>query len=280
MAKLNIILLLVITLSFGGINRAIVNGSSLGSLDAIHLGNDYSSKEPWNSSVYYNDTTSWSFGGYSTLLNSSISAPSDEVVYELGLGTQLSYKKLITANISVSRLIAFQYYFENSGYLSLSTRVIPFIIPAVDLKAVMMGLSSDKYRNYYALLANFRLGGRVKYGLFVLSVNNIILYGRDEGAEGVDSKLNFAFHSNENLFGAQGVKFEVTNRETKTFSLTISEELRVFKYLYFTVALRSEPITVSMSVTVPFTKGLVDLSFAQVGWLGWSQSFSGLFRAY
>ncbi len=254
-------------------------GFSMSSLGAIRVGDDNTGREPWSSAVFYDDTTKWSGAFFTTAFHSTLAE--NYKLLEVGVGGQFSHKDIITIKLGVSRFTAFKVYYEQQEKLSFATRLLPVITPGVDLCLTRVGVYLKETEPHRLLTSGFHIKADAKSFCAVLSLKNITIF--DNGIDGLapDRTMEVGFFSKVNRLGAQGVKVSAVldNSLGKTkISLTLGEQLRLFKYFYVALAFRTYPLAFSFGLTLPLKRVTSEVGFVQMGWLGWSQGISGEWR--
>lgn len=279
MARLILLTLLLIKISTAAIQAPFDPGFSMGNLSTINIGTDYTGRDPWSSALFFDDTIKISGAFYTTAFHSTISEDVDDKLLELGVGGVLSIKKWLVIKVGVSRFTAFKLYYEQNERISLATRAIPIFTPAINFSVTKAGMQIEDNSPNRVVIADFGVKANFDKLSTAIFFKNFTIYDDEIVGLTPHQKLEFGVYSKENRFGAQGVKLEIILQEDEqNFSFSIGEQVRLFKYFYASIAFKTYPLSFAFGLTVPLKRITSEVSFVQMGWLGWSQSFAAEWR--
>jgi len=247
-------------------------GYDMGTMGTIIHPGGMSGRQPWISANLHNGEKRFGLSLTGVEYYDAMDNMSDLRMLETGLGGWFALQKLLTVKAAWFYFDAFRIYNETRGYISVTTRLIPYVFPAIEFSGVSAGLTQNADRRNLAAMGV----SAVFHGRFItagFSCRNLSLYGSgDDFLPPMGGELRL--HAKSNVFGSQGVRLLFDFNSNPNFRLFVGEEYRFSENIGICVAVASKPLMVSVGVVVRWSNHGATVSLVKHGVLGWSKGFS------
>ncbi len=248
-------------------------GFSMSTMGSILKKDGYTGRQPWISSAYTDDTTSLNVALYNIWYHSTILKAHEHRLMHTGLGLRFSWEKYLNLKAALSRFNAFSMYTEDRAYLSLSTRMIPFLRPGIQVSGSMYNLDIKGYDTRYSADIGFSAVVLLRSTALFVEVNSIPLKGRD--IKNQVPELRAGFSVSGNLLGSQGAAVVVDHIKDKPhISISAGERYYISKYIALCAGFNTNPMMLSFGFEVVPQGNAYGMSLVHLSRLGWSQGLS------
>ncbi|MBD3319953.1 MAG: hypothetical protein GF350_02555 [Chitinivibrionales bacterium] len=228
-------------------------------------------RQPWNPSCFYHDSlrfglstaTAWYYDPMDNLKETSIN--------QLILGGFYDYS-FVTVKASFAHLSALDLYFEQTGFLSLGTDALKYVLISFELCGYHIGLSheDESEKMLYAGESFW-----IPWKLVGLSVTrkNIRLDGASEPGFRPPTLWQIGIHTKKTQAGALGVLIELTEEKNPEFRLYIGEEYWFHNNFALGIGIATRPFMISAGFAVNIVSANAYASMVNHPVLGWSKGF-------
>lgn len=250
------------------------SGFSMGNLGTIIWEDGISGRQPWIPSAYLRDSLKFglSFSGISYY--DDMDNMKNARIYK-ALGGARCALEHITLKASFSYLDGFGVYFEETGFISVGTNLIPFCRLSIEAGGTRSGVktSFDEENRVMGEMGS-SIWIPFRFACLAVSVNHIVL--KKSGYTGFDPQISIrtSVHTVRNRFGAQGVLLEFTPSDTKPVNLAIGEEYRICKWIGIQFSVAGNPVLIGTAIAVELSSTGFDIAFVNHPILGWSKGFA------
>ncbi|MDG5813468.1 hypothetical protein QA601_00100 [Chitinispirillales bacterium ANBcel5] len=224
-------------------------------------------REAWSPAAFYRDSLRLGISSYATLFYDAMDNLRDKHLTRLAVGGFLSWDRLVV-KCAHSYFNALEIFFEHSFFLSAAYN-LNRLHAGVDLRYFRSGItiSNERVNSYQGGLSVVIFTRHVSLSLSSPS----LIYTSDDTHHKASRVIKAGIHSSPNVFGSQGIIFEIEPQIDRPVRMTIAQEYSFSSQVSISFAVSGNPTQISLGITV--TPGILTSAVSLVNHteLGWSK---------
>lgn len=255
---------------FAASNEPFPAGISMASFGTILQGNRMSGRQPWTPACFAKDTTLFSLSSSYVNYYDAMNNLESSDFRQASLGAWVNLKKL-SFKASGIFFNALGIYYENRGYVSVGTSVIPYVNFSVELEAMKAGLYDNANENETLVSTGVSLWVPWSFASASLTCKNIIL--EDAAHSGFKQPLAICLglHTMPHRLGSQGILLTIEPEHKTEISLCIGEEFYIHRTIGLSFAVSTRPLMIGLGISFCMPTYGLYTAFVNHPILGWSQ---------
>jgi hypothetical protein len=252
-----------------GLRDPFPSGFSMGTLGAVVDDRGASGREPWTSSIFCRLQEGFGFA----LAGASYYGTAGKGGISRATGGGWYGRRHLICKASISHLNAFGAYFEQSGFVSAGSDVLPFVRLSVEATGYRIGVNVPE--TPVRTIGEGGVSAWVPWSWAAISLRLEHLVFAAAQSDGADPRptLRCGIHSAQNSFGGQGAVVTIVPTEPRPVCFTVGEEYRITPAVSFHAAFSNNPVLLAFGMAVSFGRGAAALALVNHSELGWSQGF-------
>ena len=254
-----------------GISFPFPMGSSMGTLGAIIDARGASGRQPWIGAAFFDDASRYGFAANGVSYYGAMDNMRERDSYRAAGGAWYACHA-ITCKASIAYFNAWKILYEQTAFLSVGTRMLPFVHLSADLRGSRMGCAG--FSNHLTI-AEAGIAAWAPWSWAAVSFDAEHLILEKANAQGAESplELRVGFHMTNNRFGGQGMLITITPDESRPVCCTVGEEYRLAPAIAFHAALSNNPVLLGFGVAFSLGRSNAGVALVNHSVLGWSQGF-------
>lgn len=260
--------------SSAGIRDPFVPGFSMGTQGTVLTGSGATGREPWTAASFCDDSSGFGFSLCAVSYfgaTGGIAGP-DGITQTFGGGYFSGNHYVVKA--SIARLNALDVYYEQSGFLSLGTDLIPFLRLSVEATGYGIGVRVPGSTAYTIAEAGLSVWVPWSWAAFSLRFEHLTLEHGEPLGRDAPRTLRCGIHTIRNRFGGQGAIVTVTPDEPSPVCFTVGEEYRLAPGVAFHAGFSNNPVFISFGVALALGRSDFNIALVNHERLGWSRGFA------
>jgi hypothetical protein len=249
-------------------------GFSMGTQGAVLTGNGATGREPWTSASVCGDSTGFGFSLCAVSYygaTGGIGGP-DGIIQAFGGG--FLARRHFVVKASIARLNALDVYYEQTGFASLATDLIPFMRLSVEATGYSAGIRIPGSAAHTIAEAGLSVWVPWSWAAFSLRLEHLTIEHGDPLGRDAPRTLRCGIHAIRNRFGGQGAIVTVTPDEPFPVCFTVGEEYRIAPGVAFHAGFSNNPVFISFGVVFSLDRSDFGVALVNHERLGWSQGFA------
>ena len=253
-------------------------GYLMGNLGTIINEDDPGGRAPFLSAAFMSDTLAMGICASVTSFYDDMDNCRDRHLATVSGGGWLILKRL-AFKTAIAGFDALGAYIERTGFLSCGVALFRGIRISSEICGTRLLMRSPAGDPLTLGEAGFSLRIPVRKLSITASINHITVKStRIEGADPLP-RIQLGLHTDQHLFGAQGIRLEINPQYKHPVSLAIGQEFRFSRSIAIHGAVSNNPLFIGIGCAVFIRNGTASAAMVSHPVLGWSRGFSAEYGA-
>ncbi|MBD3317171.1 MAG: hypothetical protein GF344_15400 [Chitinivibrionales bacterium] len=267
---------LIFVILFADRSHSVLNdpfpmGYAMENFGTIATGGGVKGRQPWVPACLPVDSGLYGFAACGVDYFDDMDNYQKREIRQGAAGGWFSLFHHVTAKASYTHFSALNIYFEQKGYLSVGTSVIPFAKASVELSGYRAGLLGIRDEREALVTVGASVWIPWSLASLFISCEDVVIEDAARPGFVPPTKLTLGMHTAAHRFGAQGVCLSIEPGEPTFFGFYIGQEIRLHRTIALSAGLSADPLMFSAGLTFVVPSFSAQTALVHHPVLGWSR---------